>query len=130
MWLVYGEKPDGCKILHRRNGGEYRLPELSRLSVDGFCQEIGKVYEFFSCYVQGHTCLPFHDVTTTCRDTLAKRYEHTMARLEQITTAGYQVEVMWEREFDAGILAHHPELKTHPVVQHSPLNNREALYGG
>ncbi len=33
-------------------------------------------------------------------------------------------------EFDKGILADHPELKTHPIVQHSPLNTRDALCGG
>ena len=52
-----------------------------------------------------------------------------MARLERITRAGYQVEVEWECNFDSEIMLHHPELKTHPVVQHSPLNTRDALYG-
>ena len=28
-----------------------------------------------------------------------------------------------------GILADHPELKLHPIVQHSLLNTRDALYG-
>jgi len=27
-------------------------------------------------------------------------------------------------------LTRHPDLKTHPVVLHSPLNTRDALYGG
>ena len=53
-----------------------------------------------------------------------------MAGLEQITQAGYQVEVQWECDFDKGILADHSELKLHPIVQHSPLNTRDALYGG
>ena len=53
-----------------------------------------------------------------------------MARIEHITQAGYQVEVHWECDFDKGILADHPELMTHPIVQHSPLNTRDALYGG
>jgi hypothetical protein len=39
MWLVYREKADGCTILHGSNGSEYRLPDLSHLSVDGFCPE-------------------------------------------------------------------------------------------
>jgi G:T-mismatch repair DNA endonuclease (very short patch repair protein) len=50
-----------------------------------------------------------------------------MARLSQITQAGYQVEVKWECDFDEGILAVHPELKTHPIVQQDPLNTRDAL---
>jgi len=47
-----------------------------------------------------------------------------------MTHAGYQVEVEWECHFDSEIMPHHPELKTHPVVQNSPLNTRDALYGG
>ena len=45
-------------------------------------------------------------------DTLAERYERTMVRIEQITRAGYHVELQWECEFDEEILSHHPELKT------------------
>jgi len=49
------------------------------------------------------------------RDTLAATYERTMARMEQITRAGYQVKVQWECLFDdAGIAT--PELLTHPTV--------------
>jgi len=33
-------------------------------------------------------------------------------------------------EVDEEILKRHPDLKTHPVVLHSPLNTRDALYGG
>ena len=96
MWLVYREKTDGCcKILHGRNGREYRLPELPHFSVDGFCQETRTVYEFLGCYYHGHTCQPYREVTTIRGDTLAERYERTMMRKEQITRAGYQVQVQW-----------------------------------
>jgi len=63
-------------------------------------------------------------------DTLAERHERTMVRIDQITRAAYQVEVQWECEFDEEILSRNHELKTHPVVGHSPLNTRDALYGG
>jgi hypothetical protein len=54
---------------------------------------------------------------------LAARYERTMARLEQITRAGYQVKVQWECEFDnAGIAT--PELLAHTTVCKSPLCTR------
>jgi hypothetical protein len=65
-----------------------------------------------------------------CVRTLSERYEQTMARLERITQPGYQVKVVWECHFDCEIIPHHPDLKTHPVVLHSPLNSRDALYGG
>ena len=93
MWLVYSEQLDGCRIMHGRNGREYRFIALPRLSVDGFCKETNTVYEFGGCYWHGHTCLQYRDVTTGAGDTLAQRYERTMARLEQNTQAGYQVEV-------------------------------------
>jgi hypothetical protein len=70
MWLLYKEKVDGIKILHARNGREYRLPELPHLSVDGFCPEKRKVLEFCGCFWHGHTCLPFRDVPTMCGITL------------------------------------------------------------
>jgi G:T-mismatch repair DNA endonuclease (very short patch repair protein) len=112
MWLVYREKADGCTILHGLNGSGYRLPEFSDLSVDGFCPETKIVYEFYGCFWHGYTCLPFRDVITVAGETLAERYEHTMARIGQITRAAYEVEFMCECDFDVGILARHPELKT------------------
>ena len=80
-----------------------------------------------------HGCVkyqPFRDLKTLGEDTLAERYERTMARLEQITKAGYTVKVMWECQFDESkIVERKPQLLTHPVLSHSPLNTRDALYG-
>jgi hypothetical protein len=88
------------------------------------------VYEFNGCYWHVHSCQPFRDITTVAGDMLADRYERTMAGLGQITQAGYKVEVQWECEFDEGILANHPELKTRPIVEHEQLNTSDTLYGG
>jgi len=64
-------------------------------------------------------------------DTLAERYERTMARIEQITQVGYQLKIQWECEFDeSGIVNQKPELLTHPIVEQNPLHTRDALYGG
>ena len=62
-------------------------------------------------------------------ETLADRYQRTMNRLEQITAAGYRVEVMWECQFQ-DILARNPAIKTHPLVVVRPLRTRDALCGG
>jgi hypothetical protein len=68
-------------------------------------------------------------ITYNGGQTLVQRYETTMAKLEQITRAGYEVEIQWECEFDKHILPLHPELLTDPMVLHSPLNTRDSLYG-
>ena len=105
-------KKDGRKILHGRNGREYRLPNLPRFSVDGFCPETETVYEFFGYYYHGHNCQPLRDVSTVNGDTLSDRYERMMARIEQITRDGCRVEVQCGCEIDEKILTRHPELKT------------------
>jgi hypothetical protein len=67
MWLIYRERVDNCKIQHGMNGREFRLPELPRLSVDGYCAETKRVYEFNGCYHHGHTCMPYRDTVTLTR---------------------------------------------------------------
>jgi G:T-mismatch repair DNA endonuclease (very short patch repair protein) len=74
---------------------------------------------------------PLRDLKIVGADTLAERYERTMLRLEQITGAGYTVRLIWECEWVAAkIMEKKPELLTHPIVRHSPLPTRDALYGG
>ena len=129
MWLLNMEEMDGCKIIHARNGREYRQPQLPQFSVDGYCAETRPIYEFLGCYCHGCMCQPFRDRETKNKGTLAERYERTMSRIEQITRAGYQVKLQWECEFDTSkIVEQNPELVSHPIVQHSPLKTRDALY--
>jgi len=125
MWPIHMEETSGVQIMHCRNGREYRLPELPNFSVDGYCPETNKIYEFFGCFWYGHTCQPFRDVATLSGDNLAEGYEPTMSRLEQITRADYQVKVQWECEFEEK-----SDLLTHPVVRQTPLRTLDALYGG
>jgi hypothetical protein len=53
MWLLDMEQTDGCKIMHARNGREYRLTKLPRFNVDGYCAENRNVYKFLSCFYHG-----------------------------------------------------------------------------
>jgi len=125
------EQADGVKIMHGRNGREYRVLALPHFSVDGYCPQTKTIYEFNGCFHHGHTCQSFRDVTTTSGDTLAERYERTMSRLEQITREGYQVKIEWECELDeSGIVRQNPELLNHPIVRQSPLRTRDTLLGG
>ena len=39
--------------MHDRNGREYRLPTIPRLSVNGFCKETKSVYEFLAVIGKG-----------------------------------------------------------------------------
>ena len=126
MWLLHMERTDGCHIQHARNGREYRPPELPHYSVDGYCAETRTIYEFLECYYHGCKCQPLRDVKTLANgETLAERYEQTMARIEQLKSAGYTVKVQWDCEFEGA-----DDLQRHPIVRHVPLNTRDAVYGG
>ena len=48
--------------------------------------------------------------------TLAERYEQTLARIEQLKSAGNTVKVQWECEFDRV----DDDLQRHPIVRHAP----------
>ena len=101
MWILHMEQTDECTIMQPRNGQEFRLPELPCYSVDGYCAESRTDYEFLGYFWHGRKCLPIRDHNTLDEDTLAERYEKTMARIEQITAAGYTVRMMWDCKFDA-----------------------------
>ena len=64
---------------------------------------------------------------------LLSRYEETTARLNKIENAGYKVVSMWECEFKK-LISQNPglekELSSHPCLKNSPLNIRDAMYGG
>jgi hypothetical protein len=79
--------------------------ELPHLSVDGFCPEQRKVLEFLGCFWHGYTWLPFRDVPNMCGGTLSQGYEQTLARIEQIARAGYQVEKSWYAKMTRGYWA-------------------------
>jgi hypothetical protein len=82
MWLLHIEQTGGCQVHHARNGLEYRPPELQHYSVDGYCGETNTVYEILGSYYHGCTCQPFRDVKPMGGETLAERYEKTLARIE------------------------------------------------
>ena len=48
--MLHMEQTDGCTIKHARNGREFRLTELPRYSVDGYCAENKTVYEFWGFF--------------------------------------------------------------------------------
>ena len=73
MWLLRIKETRGVKVKLCRNGREYRLIELLRYSVDGYCPETKIVYEFLGCYFHGHTSQPFRYVTNLRGDTVAER---------------------------------------------------------
>jgi G:T-mismatch repair DNA endonuclease (very short patch repair protein) len=133
QWLAYivRTKHD---LMCAANGREVRLAGLPNLKVDGYSPSTNEVFEYLGCFWHGCRCLPYrHKSLGDNGDTLLGRYEETMARLQKIKDAGYNVVTIWGCEFRK-MLRDTPglenELRSHPYVQYAPLNIRDALYGG
>jgi hypothetical protein len=64
---------------------------------------------------------------------LPSRYEETLARLQKIRDADYNIVSIWGCEIRK-LLRNNPglenELGSHPYVKNSPINIRDALYRG
>ena len=134
QWLAYiGRTRDN--LIHASNGREVRPPGVPDVKVDGFCPETNEVFEYLGSFWHGcPSCMPNRDKPIgKTKETLANRYEETMARLQKIRDAGYNVISIWGCEFRK-LLLQNPglqnELSSHPYVKNSPINIRDALYGG
>jgi len=81
MWLLHMDQKDGVKIMHGRNGREYKVHEKPHFSVDDYCPETKTIYEFNSCFHHGHTCQSCHErryVSRTLRaDDISSRADNT-----------------------------------------------------
>jgi len=54
IWLVYREMTDEFRIMHGRNGKEYRLPQHPHLSEDDFYAETKRYKDFSIVFVWSH----------------------------------------------------------------------------
>ena len=88
---------------------------------------------YLGCFWHWCLCIPNrHKPISNCNEILLSRYEETMARLQKIRDAGYNVSI-WGREFRKLLWAIpdlEKELSLHPYVKNSPIYIRAALYGG
>jgi hypothetical protein len=96
QWLAYIGRTKH-NLIHAGNGREVRLPEVPNLKVDGFCRETNEVFEYSCCFWHGcPSCMPNRDKPIgNNKETLANRYEETMAQLQKIRDAGYNVVSIW-----------------------------------
>jgi hypothetical protein len=110
---------------------------LRSVKVDGYCSETNEVFEFQGCYYHGcPKCYkidrndPLYDDPS---QTLHLRHESTVAKIEKLKNLNFIVHEMWECQFRQ-LLKETPEIdtftKSHPLLSFTPLNPRDAFYGG
>lgn len=79
---------------------EYRLPEDSRIPVDGYDPVTNTIYQFHGDYWHGNPkCYSSEDIHKQTQMTMGQRYERTLRSDQQLRDWGYNLVVMWESDF-------------------------------
>ena len=134
-WLIWEQKKRKIDIKHAAKGRE---AVINGVKVDGFCEETKQIFEFHGCFYHGHPdCLKHtrdEPLSEDKYDTLNHRYERTLAKTKRLRSFNYEVIEMWHCEFQTLQKYLNDEeldfLNNHPLIQNTPLNPRDAFYGG
>ncbi|XP_018578193.1 uncharacterized protein LOC108916427 [Anoplophora glabripennis] len=134
QWLVWEEHTRGLNISHAAKDKEARV---AGVKVDGYNPETKQVFEFHGCYFHGcPNCFKYNrdkSLHENPSQTLSTRHEATLAKIQRLRDLGYEVVEMWECTFRR-LMAQDRQIEdyttNHPLVTLTPLNPRDAFYGG
>ncbi len=111
-WLESEAKRRGIVIRHATNGGEKNIRLNGKdCYLDGFCEATNQAFEFHGSFWHAH---PTYAAKRDARHPVYKHktneqvYQDTLKREANIRTAGYELIVMWEHDWN--------RIK-HPVIQ-------------
>ncbi len=101
IWLEYMMIKDNTYIYHAENEGEYKIKVNGKdTKVDGYSQELNKVYEYHGDYYHGNPKKFDREKIFHNNITFGELYDKTMKRTKDIRALGYEVVEMWESDFD------------------------------
>lgn len=97
-WLEDIMKEQGIYIQHAKNDGEFQIPN-TKYWADGYCKETNTIYEFHGTEFHGdpEVCKP-EDFNFYGRN-YGELYANTMKKEQTIRDLGYNLIVMWERNY-------------------------------
>lgn len=101
-WLNYISKKDNINIQHAENGGEYKICGSGyNYRVDGYCKNTNTIYEFHGSYYHGDPVIYDYDNFNKLQNIkMGELYDKTIERENKIKELGYNLVVIWEREWD------------------------------
>ena len=82
------------------NDEEFRIP-ITNYKADGYCQKTNTIYEFHGDYWHGNPKIfnP-NDLNKTVGKTYGELYEDTLKREQEIKNLGFNLEIMWESDWN------------------------------
>lgn len=100
-WINNVEKKLGYKIQHAGNKGEKKVKIDNKLfKFDGYDKKTNTVYEFYGSFWHGDQRIynP-NDFNPINKKTFGELYKDTLEREKIIIASGYNLVVMWEKDF-------------------------------
>jgi hypothetical protein len=100
QWLELLSKINNIKIQHALNDGEFTIPN-TKYKADGYCKENNTIYEFHGDYWHGNpNIFNPNDLNTIVGKTYSELYENTLKREQEIKDLGYNLEIVWENDWN------------------------------
>ena len=129
-WLKYVSMNKNINIRHACNGGEQSLTVNGKqYKVDGYCQATNTVYQFHGCYFHGCSkCYNDLTLNTTSGCYMYKLLEKTNRIDQAIRDARYNLETIWEHDFDDNKEMKYTILNFKDMVE--PPKIRDSFFGG
>jgi hypothetical protein len=104
-WLTWLEKERGIEIRHAESRGEYRIEtKSSYILLDGYCEETHTAFEFHGDLFHGNPRLFEEDEYCNPYDktkTAGELYRLTKRREAAIVSLGFNLEVIWESDWNS-----------------------------
>ncbi|MGZ8924418.1 MAG: helix-turn-helix transcriptional regulator [Nitrososphaeraceae archaeon] len=99
-WLDQIMNEKGIYIQHAANIGEFKIPG-TRYKADGYCSERNTIYEFHGDYWHGNpNVYSSEEINVVNGKTMGELYKTTVHKEQIIRKLGYNLIVMWEKDWD------------------------------
>ncbi len=100
-WLEFIEKYYNIQIQHMGNSNQEYTIKKTKWKSDGYCKENNTIYEFHGSYWHGDpTIYSANYKNTVSNKTMGYLYKKTLEREQKIKDLGYNLEVMWESDWN------------------------------
>ncbi len=99
-WLESISKEETIYIQCARTGGEFKIPD-TQYHADGYCAETNTIYEFHGDYWHGNPKIYAPElINEVSKKTMGELYQATLSKENRIKDLGYNLIVMWERDWN------------------------------
>ena len=100
-WLDFLEKYYNINIKHMGNSNqEYRIKN-TKWKADGYCKETNTIFEYNGDFWHGNPKIyKPDDMNNVSKKTMGTLYNRTINREQKIKDLGYNLEVMWESDWN------------------------------